>query len=306
MQGWVYVLVNSSLPGLVKVGLTTRSPDERAEELSSATGVPTPFVIAFSQFFSDCRAAEAFVHEALSQRGVRTAANREFFSGSVQEVIRVVMQAPGQLDGPTASSSEPDEDVDLLLHAGDPDPLTDLVLEDPDEAPPWADLLHEAYRHMNGDGCIQDFGEALALFKQAARLGSASALYEIGCIYELGNGVKKDKAKALEFMKQAARKDYYEAYSGMANIFAQQNHQKNFETCMSLYFDKYKNSQTNPEDFELSSWAMIDYIRNCKIFGIAPKIPPGIRFPLDLVIERADSLSMTEDEIREFFRQNIS
>ena len=32
--GWGYVLVNSSMPGLAKVGRTTRSPAERVAELS--------------------------------------------------------------------------------------------------------------------------------------------------------------------------------------------------------------------------------------------------------------------------------
>jgi hypothetical protein len=61
-QGWIYVLVNSSLPGLVKVGRTSRSTQERVAELSAATGVPTPFVLAFDQEFEDCVAAEQSVH----------------------------------------------------------------------------------------------------------------------------------------------------------------------------------------------------------------------------------------------------
>ena len=45
--GWVYALINRSYDGLVKIGKTTRHPSERAEELSSASGVPTPFTVAF-------------------------------------------------------------------------------------------------------------------------------------------------------------------------------------------------------------------------------------------------------------------
>ena len=39
---WVYVLRNSSMPGLYKVGYTKLTPDERAKQLSNATGVPVP------------------------------------------------------------------------------------------------------------------------------------------------------------------------------------------------------------------------------------------------------------------------
>ena len=44
--GWVYVLVNSSMPGIAKVGRTTRAPRDRAAELSGVTGVATPFIVA--------------------------------------------------------------------------------------------------------------------------------------------------------------------------------------------------------------------------------------------------------------------
>ncbi|MDC0850100.1 GIY-YIG nuclease family protein [Pseudomonas aeruginosa] len=38
--GFVYVLTSPAMPGLYKVGATTRSPRQRAEELSRGTGVP--------------------------------------------------------------------------------------------------------------------------------------------------------------------------------------------------------------------------------------------------------------------------
>ncbi len=44
-NGYVYVLMNSSMRGLVKIGKTEREPEERAKELSASTGVPTPFMV---------------------------------------------------------------------------------------------------------------------------------------------------------------------------------------------------------------------------------------------------------------------
>ena len=61
--GYIYVLINASMPGLIKVGMTTNTPEERAEQLSSATGVPTPFVVAYQRYVNDCAAAEEFVHK---------------------------------------------------------------------------------------------------------------------------------------------------------------------------------------------------------------------------------------------------
>jgi hypothetical protein len=76
MEGYVYILVNSSLPDLVKVGYTTKSPAERANELSS-TGVPNKFIVAYSIFVSDCVEVERQIHDLLKE--YRHNQGREFF-----------------------------------------------------------------------------------------------------------------------------------------------------------------------------------------------------------------------------------
>ena len=44
MLGYVYVMSNVAMPGLYKIGCTSRNPYERASDLYS-TGVPAPFVV---------------------------------------------------------------------------------------------------------------------------------------------------------------------------------------------------------------------------------------------------------------------
>tara|TARA_R110000824_G_scaffold347748_2_gene534490 strand:- start:274 stop:831 length:558 start_codon:yes stop_codon:yes gene_type:complete len=75
-RGYVYILTNPSMPGLVKIGKTTRDPDGRANELYS-TGVPTPFVVDDCKFTPDCDTLERSVHVALSSH--RVSQSREFF-----------------------------------------------------------------------------------------------------------------------------------------------------------------------------------------------------------------------------------
>ena len=41
-KGYVYILSNPSYGNLFKVGMTTKDPNQRAEELSELTAVPTP------------------------------------------------------------------------------------------------------------------------------------------------------------------------------------------------------------------------------------------------------------------------
>ncbi len=38
--GYIYIISNPSMPGLVKIGRTSRDPQTRLRELNSATGVP--------------------------------------------------------------------------------------------------------------------------------------------------------------------------------------------------------------------------------------------------------------------------
>ena len=46
MRGWVYIISNKSMPGLVKVGYSMKDPEERAEELDH-TGTPHPYVVEY-------------------------------------------------------------------------------------------------------------------------------------------------------------------------------------------------------------------------------------------------------------------
>lgn len=84
--GFVYVLWNESMPGLYKIGRTSRSPSARAEELSGATGVPTPFMVAFHAESHDHEQLELDIHEHFSN--CRVNGGREFFAlDSLREAI---------------------------------------------------------------------------------------------------------------------------------------------------------------------------------------------------------------------------
>ena len=68
----VNILSNPGMPGLLKIGmtrfvLTTR----RVQELSSATGVPTPFQLVYYREFHDCVAAELEIHSIFATKGLR-------------------------------------------------------------------------------------------------------------------------------------------------------------------------------------------------------------------------------------------
>lgn len=97
MKGFVYILSNPSMPGLLKVGRTARSVDGRAMELYQ-TGVPTPFLVEHSVFSPDCVALEADVHECMAE--MRVGQGREFFRCKTGEAIQILDDALlGQMQG---------------------------------------------------------------------------------------------------------------------------------------------------------------------------------------------------------------
>ena len=93
--GYIYILQNPSFPeDLLKIGKTTRTPKERAEEVSKGTGIPTKFNVVFDIFTPDCDISEKEVHEKLKKYRVTT--NREFFKLDIdiakEAVITVVAE----------------------------------------------------------------------------------------------------------------------------------------------------------------------------------------------------------------------
>lgn len=76
-RGYVYIVDNPVLPGVVKIGGTGGSVRRRVRQLFT-TVVPQPFVLRRCFRVTDWRAAEARVHRALAE--YRCSAGREFFA----------------------------------------------------------------------------------------------------------------------------------------------------------------------------------------------------------------------------------
>lgn len=86
--GYVYVMANPSMDGLLKIGMTSRDPSLRANEVSSSTGVPHKFVVIHSVWALNCRVAEEAIHQELES--YRYSPNREFFCLPVKDAINTV------------------------------------------------------------------------------------------------------------------------------------------------------------------------------------------------------------------------
>lgn len=94
MKGWVYVLTNPCMPGIVKIGKTTRDPDGRANELYT-TGVPMPFRVCRKILTLDANRVEADAHRGLSE--FRINSSREFFSCSPSDAFNAIVMSHVEL-----------------------------------------------------------------------------------------------------------------------------------------------------------------------------------------------------------------
>ncbi|CAI1819624.1 T5orf172 domain [Serratia quinivorans] len=82
--GWVYVLANESMPGVYKIGMTSSTPEKRAKEISSSTGVPTPFIVISEYRSFSPYEHEKDIHNMLAR--YRVSQGREFFKIDLQTI----------------------------------------------------------------------------------------------------------------------------------------------------------------------------------------------------------------------------
>jgi hypothetical protein len=95
-KGFIYILINPAMPGLVKIGRTSGTSEDRAAELSAVTGLPTPFVVAYDWITYDCVVAEEEVHACLE--AMRYSKDREFFRIPLKEAIAIVSEICEKFD----------------------------------------------------------------------------------------------------------------------------------------------------------------------------------------------------------------
>ena len=65
MKGWVYIISNKAMPGLVKVGISEKDPELRAQELEGP-GVPHPYIVEYEMLVEGPDDVEEQAHHFLS------------------------------------------------------------------------------------------------------------------------------------------------------------------------------------------------------------------------------------------------
>lgn len=90
MKGWVYIFSNQAMPGLVKVGFTTKDPELRVSELNH-TGSPRRYLVDYDVLVEQPRNIEQKVHKELAEYRE----GKEWFRCTPEFAISVIQRIVG-------------------------------------------------------------------------------------------------------------------------------------------------------------------------------------------------------------------
>ncbi len=114
-KGYVYVLSNPYMPGLVKIGMTTRCDvNTRVKELYS-TGVPVAFEVEYACMVSlaDCAKIETALHRAFAPQRINS--QREFFEIKPSQAIAILELFDNRIE----ATQELSEQIEETLNEDD-------------------------------------------------------------------------------------------------------------------------------------------------------------------------------------------
>ena len=233
--GYVYALTNPSMPHLVKIGKTTRSPAERARELSGNTNIPTPFSVIYYASFDDCAAAEKYIHRELEEAGYRPSKNREFFEITVRDAVDIIRSTEDYFESNYLLSEEESEREEWYE-----------VYE--------AGLFLIQFGQINGAGSLQE----------AAELGCPYAHRHLGRIICNMTDIdfEADYELGIQCLKKGLEKGDYKCWAELAVLA---NNLNNDGTSISKYWGNYfSEAQAEPlVDFMLPITDKHKYLTNC-------------------------------------------
>lgn len=90
MRGWVYVIANPAMYGLVKIGFSTKDPSMRAKELGGS-GIPHAHVVQYEALIHDAWNVEQMAHKLLDEKRE----GKEWFRCSVNTAVDAIKKAIG-------------------------------------------------------------------------------------------------------------------------------------------------------------------------------------------------------------------
>ncbi|ANE53786.1 hypothetical protein AYM39_00375 [Methylomonas sp. DH-1] len=209
------------MPDLVKVGYTTRSPEERAKELGANTSVAVPFIVAFKRLVSNCEAVERMIHDRLAAKGFRVAENREFFRAPVSVVVDIILGLPPEILQVSPGTITESISPNLLSK----------------ESLPWIDLWRQAESLFYGLGDdLEDREAAKLIYLDAIKLGSSWPYFRLA-ENEFATNIDSNRwTEARRYAREGVAKGNYLCYLTLAKISNMQNDMMSVVKATNLLF----------------------------------------------------------------------
>lgn len=87
-SGWIYILSTREWKDVLKIGMTTRSVEQRVQEINRATGVAIPFGVRRCWHVHNPQLLEKLAHQALTPFRIRD--DREFFHINHAKAMKIL------------------------------------------------------------------------------------------------------------------------------------------------------------------------------------------------------------------------
>lgn len=277
-RGFVYVMINASYTGLVKIGKTTKDPDERAKELSSATGVATPFIVVYKRQFNNCHVAEKVIHNILEEQGYRVNSSREFFSIDITEAINLIMTIPNEDNNYFINNCVEDNSLNDNLADTFYDKATDY--------------------YYGTEDVFEDIDLALEYFEKSASLGKAEAYLKIGDIWRTRGNMRQ----AINSYKKGVDNDCLLCYGKLGEIFNNEDsgfyNKRNAELAYKKFFEYVNNSNGLHVDIDFA-WEHMEIgfiVHHFILMGVLNN---------DISLEHEEFLIKYTPQIKTHFEQSL-
>lgn len=251
-HGYVYILSNPGMPGLLKIGMTRFDPTRRVQELSSATGVPTPFQLVYYREFHDCVAAELEIHSIFATKGLRYNDQREFFSVDTVEAINTLLSLDDEEIA--NNSSQPTEVLNVENYNADIN---------------WDEYYKKHYEFSNtfrNSKLYQEWNDFF--YSQASPLHRKDANFtkELQNFIDRGiyNGISllaielfpDDIDKRIQFILEYAKKGYISGYIDVTEEYLDsingiENLDSNNKLAIANYLDSFAKNFKNASEFDI-------------------------------------------------------
>ena len=112
-DGYIYCFSNPSMPGILKVGMTKRTPEARLSEANAPDTwrPPTPYKLEFAKKVFNPLQKEKTLHILLEKYTECINRHREFFRVSLEEVHKFFDLMDGEMWAETRVEEEEEEDT---------------------------------------------------------------------------------------------------------------------------------------------------------------------------------------------------